>query len=149
MKIIVDTREKFPWSFDNDIEVITKKLDTGDYSIQGLEGDVSIERKASVSEFYGNVTKKRFWNEMSRMSELAHKFAIFEFALDDLNVFPYGSGLPQKAIQRMKISSSYLLSCVVRMHLDYKIHVIFAGDRHSAITITTRILKKIYGKYNN
>ena len=38
-KIIVDTREKYPWEFEGDPafeDVIYRKLDSGDYSLEGM-----------------------------------------------------------------------------------------------------------------
>jgi len=55
--IIVDTREQTPWTFDNYV-VASQKLDTGDYSIQGLEHIFTIERKKSVSEIAIILVKK-------------------------------------------------------------------------------------------
>ena len=44
MKIVVDSREQSPYSF-NGIETEVKALPVGDYSISGLEDYISIERK--------------------------------------------------------------------------------------------------------
>lgn len=45
--IIVDTREQQPWTFDN-YTTASKKLDTGDYSIDGLQHVLAIERKRAL-----------------------------------------------------------------------------------------------------
>ena len=58
LKIIVDTREQQPWSFDFN-EIAVAKLDTGDYSVAGLEEILCIERKKSVSEIANNIVDKR------------------------------------------------------------------------------------------
>jgi ERCC4-type nuclease len=55
--IIVDTREQKPWSFENYTTAI-RKLDTGDYSIEGLEHLLCIERKRSVSEIANKIMQK-------------------------------------------------------------------------------------------
>ena len=67
--IIQDTREKKPWTFSatgsvRDVKVV--KLDTGDYSIEGMEDSFMIERKSSVDELFMNlgVQWKRFEREM-------------------------------------------------------------------------------------
>ena len=44
IKIIVDTREQQPWDFEFH-ETAKAKLDTGDYSVEGLENILCIERK--------------------------------------------------------------------------------------------------------
>ena len=45
--IIVDTREQKPWDFNDNFNTTKAKLDTGDYSIEGLEHILCIERKCS------------------------------------------------------------------------------------------------------
>ena len=57
--IIIDTREQQPWSFEHHV-TSNEKLDTGDYSVKGLEEILCIERKKSVSEIANNITEKRF-----------------------------------------------------------------------------------------
>ncbi len=63
--IIVDTREQQPWNFKT-YGTVSQKLDTGDYSIEGLENLVAIERKKSVNEFATNITEKRFKDWVER-----------------------------------------------------------------------------------
>ena len=81
MRIIVDTKEKIPWKFDQlyNVEVMYRHLITGDYSIDGYENVLCIERKKSVLEIAVNITQKRFWNELVRMSKIKHRFIILEF----------------------------------------------------------------------
>ena len=51
--IVIDSNEQQPLKFGK-IPTITKKLDSGDYSILGMEHSVCIERK-SQSDFYGSI----------------------------------------------------------------------------------------------
>jgi len=47
MKIIQDTREQKGWDFSSyNCSVVTGSLMTGDYTLQGLENLVAIERKS-------------------------------------------------------------------------------------------------------
>ena len=57
--IIIDTREQQAWEFPRHATA-NKKLDTGDYSLAGMEEVLCIERKKSVSEIASNITEKRF-----------------------------------------------------------------------------------------
>ena len=45
-KIVVDTREKRPFEFSSGTFTVTRTLDTGDYSVDGLERYIRIERKS-------------------------------------------------------------------------------------------------------
>ena len=84
MDIIIDTREKHPWHFEKTSASTTfRKLDTGDYCIDGYEDTLCIERKMSVSEIANNITDPRFKRELERMAEFQHKFLILELVKHD------------------------------------------------------------------
>ena len=144
--VIQDSREQIPFEFSSSKinEVITRKLSTGDYSIDGLEHLLCIERKMSVGEFYKNITEKRFWAEMGRMQTYEYRFLIFEFSASDVEMFPYGSDLPKNVINKLKISSAYLMKCIARIQVEYGIHVVFGGDRDNSIYLVTNIMKAVY-----
>ena len=82
-RIIVDTREQQPWSFE-DYSTSIAKLDTGDYSIEGLEEIICIERKKSVSEVANNITESRFKDVINRLKEIKYPFVLLEFDLNDV-----------------------------------------------------------------
>jgi ERCC4-type nuclease len=84
-KLIIDTREKQPWDFEADDafeEVIYRKLDGGDYSIEGLEDIIVIERKASADELFLNFSqqKKRITAEFERLAD--HKHNVLPLSLN-------------------------------------------------------------------
>lgn len=145
-EVIIDTREQFPLAFSSSkiSNVVTKKLDTGDYSIVGLEDKLSIERKGSVTEFYGNVTQKRFWNEMERMKNYKYRFIVFEFSVSDVEMFPYNAKLPKSVLSKLKVSSAYLMKCIARLQTKYGIHVVFGGNRDNSTYLITNIMKEIH-----
>ena len=102
--IIKDTREQDGYTFESSSSryhtcngMISRKLDTGDYSIEGLEDKLCIERKASVVEFANNVghDQVRFLKEIERMKDFRYKFLVLEFSLTDLMKFPEGSSIPE------------------------------------------------------
>ena len=49
MNVVVDTREKEPWTFSQSDTIVTvaKSLKTGDYAIENMEYKLCIERKKS------------------------------------------------------------------------------------------------------
>ena len=78
-KIVVDSREQKPLPFRKSklvTEVITRKLDAGDYSIDGYDNKIAIERK-SIPDLYGTLGKghKRFQRELERAKDMKY-FAI-------------------------------------------------------------------------
>jgi ERCC4-type nuclease len=147
MNIIVDTREKFFWSFDGfpDVRIIPRKLNTGDYSLEGYENILSIERKKSVSEIAGNITEKRFWREMDRLSTIKHRFLICEFTYADINDYPDNSGLSQSIRDKIKVRGPFILREISRIQIQYGVHVMLCGPKcyaeQAAHTIFKRVLE--------
>ena len=87
--VIRDTREQEGYHFGEFgacAGMIDQKLDTGDYSIIGLEDKICIERKGCVEELAQNLGSKKstFLREIDRMDAFPHKYMILEFSLDDL-----------------------------------------------------------------
>ncbi len=85
--IIVDNAEQLPYRFDEmkvgRRKVFTwtkvKSLDTGDYSIEGYESRVTVERK-SLADLYGTLSRSRdrFERELQRMTSFERSIIIIE-----------------------------------------------------------------------
>lgn len=141
--IIIDTREQQPWTFNN-YTVANRKLDTGDYSIEGLENILCIERKKSASEFANNIVESRFKDVLMRMNQLKYSFILLEFDLEDLLVYPIGSTVPKRMWDKIKITPAFLLKNILELQLNYNIIVYFCGDSDNAEKMAEYILKKIH-----
>ena len=154
--IIKDTREKQGYTFAASRTkyhvckgMVNRKLDTGDYSIEGLEDKVCIERKASVVELANNVgiSRKRFEAEIERMKEFPHKFLVLEFSLTDLMDFPEGSDVPNSEIKKLRVTNKYMLRFLMEMQINHNVNVIFCGSKKNAKWTVLSILKRINEKY--
>jgi ERCC4-type nuclease len=141
--VVVDTREQQPWSFEN-YAIANNKLDTGDYSIQGLEHILCIERKKSVSEIANNITEKRFKDVISRMSSYKYAFFIFEFDLEDVLIYPIGSSVPKRMWDKIKISPGFILKKLTDIQIENNIRVLFCGGPTNASKIAMSIMRKVY-----
>lgn len=59
--VLVDTREKYPFAdtfFEPEFNIETTKLDTGDYTIKGMDKIFVVERKANWAELYSDFSPK-------------------------------------------------------------------------------------------
>lgn len=95
--VIIDTREQAPYRFTGltssagkpiIVPLITDRaLKSGDYSIEGFETRVAVERK-SVSDWLGSITagRARFEREMERLSEMDFAAVVIEGDLTELLV---------------------------------------------------------------
>jgi len=146
--VIIDTREQLPWEFALH-STAKRKLDTGDYSIEGLEHLLCIERKKSVAEIANNIAEKRFKDVLERMNKMQYPFMLFEFDLEDVYTFPVGSDIPKKLWDNLKISSNYILKYITQIQLNYNIHILFCGGPENAEKMAVSIMKRVYEKHGN
>lgn len=149
--VLRDTAEKdgHGWLFQpNDFCDGTKEFNlfTGDYTIEGFEKQIIIERKRSTGEFARNIFEPRFYDELKRMEAFEHPYLIFEFTLDDVFTFPYGSGIPRKVWPNLKVSAAKIFSAIIDYSLTFKTQIIFAGTEGQVVA--EKIFKKFYERQN-
>lgn len=145
--IIVDTREQIPWEFGHH-NTAKRKLDTGDYSIEGLENILAIERKKSVGELATNLSESRFKDVLNRLSKIKHPYMVFEFSLDEVYQFPVGSDIPKKMWDKLRITGNYIVKRLVEIQLEHNIQIVFCDDANNAEKFTVSLMKRIYERYN-
>lgn len=114
----------------------------GDYSVEGFEHIVTIDRKRSMGEIANNLSEARWPGFLERMKQVQHPYIVFEFPLDDVLSFPVNSGIPKRIWPKLKANPNFLLSSIVKLSL-MGIHTIFAGDRDNAEKIALKILQKV------
>lgn len=116
--VVVDTREQCPYDFPSSIR---GTLPTGDYSVQGMEGRVCVERK-SLSDLYGSLGhgRDRFRREWERMAEMERAAVVVEASLHDVRCSPpaYSSMHPRAVVHTL-----------ISWHARYGVPVIYAGSR--------------------
>lgn len=142
-KVIIDTREQQPWEFER-VAYANRKLDTGDYSVEGYENLLCVERKKSVGEIATNITEKRFKDVLERMQQYKYSFLIMEFDLEDIYQFPIGSNIPKRLWNTLRVSSGFIIKNLLEIQLQYGIHVLFCGDATNASKIALTLMKKVY-----
>ena len=142
-KVIIDTREQQPWEFEY-VAHANRKLDTGDYSVEGYETLLCIERKKSVSEIANNITEKRFRDVLERMKQYKYSFLILEFDLDDVYRYPVGSNVPKRMWNHLKVTPGFIMKHLLEIQLKYGIHVVFCGDPSNASRMALTLMKKVY-----
>jgi len=87
--VLVDTREQYPLSFDRFpnwiAETKKQKLDAGDYSVQGMEHLLMLERK-SLSDLISTLiqNRKRFFKSCERLAEYRWRALLVEASYEDI-----------------------------------------------------------------
>jgi len=139
--IIRDSREKkgCGWSFKasaNCDGMVIKKLDTGDYSIEGYEDLIMVERK-TIPDLWGSLGqwRERFMKEMDRALEFPVRYLIIEGTLSDIN----------KGFRYSKLRPEFILASLISLEVKYGIHVIFTNKRKDiARTYVRKLLAKLF-----
>lgn len=139
--IVVDTREQAPFAFMSiepwdEIRVVRAALATGDYSIQGFEDRISIERK-SVSDFYGSIggDRERFEREMVRLKQMEFAAVVIEGGWRELLV-----DRPETIQMSAKSASHTIYSWAVR----YGVHFYPCDGRRHAELTTFHLLRHFW-----
>lgn len=134
-RIVVDTREQLPLFTD---DVIVKKLNTGDYSIEGYEDKITIERK-SASDFWGTMTSghQRFKQEIERAAEQDYFAIVVETNYTNIMNKEF------EGANYSKISSLVPLKIAFTIHLKYRVPIFFCNGRNE----TKFIIKELFNAF--
>lgn len=123
--IVVDSREQRPYSFTSDRVggVVTTALPAGDYSLQGYETRIAIERK-SLADYINTVvhSQDRFARELALLRSYPRAWIVVEASMDDVLQGRFESGVKPQALFAMSAA----------LQVVYGIEVQFAFDRATA-----------------
>lgn len=121
--VIVDTREQKPYLFDDysnwigDIKL--SALATGDYSIEGFEEHISLERK-TLNDIVMSLmdSRERFLREMERLVDYKYKCICIEASRSDIKS-PYTFSSKVKAHPNGITGSLDAISARYGIHIHY------------------------------
>ena len=133
--IITDTREQNPLWTKN---IINKKLDVGDYSIEGYEDKIAIERK-SPGDLFGTLGKghKRFKKELERA--LTYDFFAIVIETNYTNIL----NKEFEGAFHSKMRGYVITSILSTLIIKYNIHVFFCNGRVEA----KKLIKDLFNAY--
>ena len=135
--IVIDSREQLPYSFDT--PSVCRKLEAGDYSVEGLEDRVAIERK-SLDDFVSTVirSRKRFAKELDRLHQYDFACIVVEADLTDIVQGRYRSGANPNSV----------LGATLSIIVDYGIPVYFCSNRRLACRFVYHLLIRLHRKFS-
>jgi hypothetical protein len=143
--VVKDTREQKGWEFgENEFchGMVIGTLKTGDYSVQGKEDLLCIERKASTGEFASNIVDKAFERELERMRSFKYNFVILEFSIHDVMQFPRNSGIPPRTWGKLRITGNFMLKRIIDFQTRFNTKIIFADIYGEDVAMS--IFKKVF-----
>jgi ERCC4-type nuclease len=84
--VVVDTREQEAYGFNPDlVRPVRRALPAGDYSVDGLETTIAVERK-TLDDFVSTVmrVRARFYRELRRLQQYPRACVVVEANLSDV-----------------------------------------------------------------
>lgn len=96
-----------------------RTMGTGDYTLEGWEARLTVERKATPSELAGWVFQDRCEAELERMKSFQFAYLLLEFSVADLEAFPRGSDIPYQQRKRVRVRGPLLLKRLHELQLSY------------------------------
>jgi len=135
---IVDTREQEPLSFDPERVVVARRaISAGDYSLEGHEDSVAVERK-SLADFVSTVIRdrERFHKELKRLAQYQAACIVVEADLADVIEGKYASGAHPNSV----------LGAAISIIVDFGIPVFFCGNRQAACRFVEAYLLRFHKK---
>lgn len=143
--VIQDTKEKIPLRFFSQSirEVVVHKLRTGDYSIEGLEDTLCIERKRNAAEIAKNATEPRFKDVIERMKTYRFRYILIECGLADIMKYPEGSTIPASLWHTVKIKGPFIMKFLSELYVDHGIPTIFCDNAENTAYMASNIMKRV------
>lgn len=149
--LVVDSREQLPLFTrpPKGLTITTNTLPIGDYSIQGFETSVAIERKqlSDLISFVGK-ERNRTIEKLQWMKELDFAALVIEVDEDEL-IHAYEQTLRQElglySAEQVMIKSSHIRGFLISVNVKYGIHTYLERDRNE---ISRYILDRFIKYYN-
>ena len=139
--LIVDTREQEEYSFDPRlVATVRRALPAGDYSIEGLEDRVAVERK-TLDDFVSTVihSRTRFREELRKLAGYRAACVVVEAGLMDVLQKRYRGGAHPNAV----------LGNALSLILDYRVPVFFCTTRQASCQFVQAYLLGAHARWNS
>jgi ERCC4-type nuclease len=132
-RIVIDSREQEPYGFT--CATVRRKLDAGDYSVEGHEHQVAVERK-SLPDFVHTVIHDfdRFAVELRKLAVFRCACVVVEADLDDVM-----RGLAADKLRA--VSPRAVLGAALHIAIRYRVPIYWCGSRQTACAFTDGFLR--------
>ena len=144
IEVFQDDREKNPWTegyLGAGFKVTRKRLQTGDYTIKGMEDIVCIEKKSGWAELLMNVSsrvnRENFIKELRRMSVFPVKLLVVHADISKIaTTHTFGDTSPL-----------ILYGWVVNVVIEYGVNILAVGNKRKSQRLIQELFKRIV-EYN-
>lgn len=145
--ILYDDREKKQWKFlENTWAMKKTRLKCGDYSIEGYENIIAIEKKSGIGELLSNLTagsRNRFKRFLKKLSRYPIKCIIIENELRSSSIESILTALRYRSNGRSQLTSDTVYYWVGEIMHIYGIPILFV-DKQTAHKTLPFIFESAY-----
>lgn len=137
--IVIDTREQEPYSFDSRlVAAVRRALPAGDYSVEGMEERVAVERK-SLDDFVSTVihARRRFRAELQKLAGYRAVCVVVEASVADVLLQRY----------RGEAHPNAVVGSALSIVLDFGVPVFFCGNRQAACQFVQAYLLAAHARW--
>ena len=134
--LIADSREREPYAFDPvRVDLVRRALPAGDYSVEGMETQVAVERK-SIDDFVSTVirSRARFHRELARLRDYEAACVVVEADMADVFAGRFRSAAHPASV----------FGAMQSIIVDFRIPVFFCSDRQIACRFTQDYLLRFH-----
>lgn len=129
--VIIDSREKLPFSFSKNVHTTVAALRVGDYSLVGAENSLAIERK-SLADLLSSIThnRVRFEKELCQLRAFRFACLLVESTWPIIMMKQYSQD----------VSPNSIIGSLMSFKVRYNVSVLMADDHDTAGILCERIL---------
>lgn len=150
-RVVIDSREQAPYHFRGFrtdaaqknrplvVQTVIDGLPTGDYSIDGFEDRIAVERK-SLADLYGTLGhgRERFERELTRLSALQVAAVVIEASWCDVKA----------GVNQSRLSPKSVMGSINSWEQRFRtVHWHFCGTRGNAEEKTFEVLKRFWKEF--
>ena len=135
VRVVIDTREQLPYAFSDRVVAVRSPLAAGDYSVEGTEHLLAVERK-TLDDFVSSVIRDRprFRRELEKLRDYRAACVVVEASLADIFAHRYHSGAHPNSV----------VGAAISIIVDYGVSVFFCSDRQACCRFTEGFLLRAY-----
>lgn len=126
MTVVIDTQEQLPYMFSG-CRTFHKSLGEGDYSIEGWENKISIERK-SANDFYGSIVNNKDTNNRDRLEREFERMKSYKFKALVIEEEEQDILCPEMYGRDINRNSIY--GSIISFEVKYGLHVYYGSRKY-------------------
>ena len=128
--VLYDKQEKRPWVLPYKIK--RANLKTGDYTFEGFEDIIAIEKKSGLIELLNDLAngyRPTFERFLKRLSEYPVKVIVVEDTLSELSIQRALTHVRRKSRGKARLTAKSIYYWTAEISTKYGIPIVFVGKR--------------------